>query len=103
MLIIFMTGMAMMGAQIENISVAFMLPYANCDLNMTTTEQGLVSSIAFLGIVLSSHFWGFLADTWGRKKVIHLCAICAFISAFSSAFTINAATLILFRFIVGIL
>lgn len=103
MLIIFMSGLVMMGAQIENISIAFVLPYANCDLNMTTTEQGLVSTVAFLGIVISSHFWGFMADTWGRKKVIQLCAICALISALSSAFTINAEILILLRFCVGIL
>lgn len=103
MLIIFLSGLVMMGAQIENISIAFVLPYANCDLNMTTVEQGLVSSIAFLGIVMSSHFWGFMADTWGRKKVIRLCAICALIGAFLSAFALNAMTLIVLRFFVGIL
>lgn len=92
-----------MGATIENISIAFVLPYANCDLNMTTTELGLVSSIAFLGIVVSSHFWGFLADTWGRKKVIRLAATCALISAFLSAFATNAPLLIVLRLIVGIL
>lgn len=46
-----------MGATVENISISFVLPNANCDLKLTTTEQGLVSSIAFLGIVVSSHFW----------------------------------------------
>lgn len=59
-LIVFLSGSVIMGATIENISIAFVLPYANCDLNMTTTELGLVSSIAFFGIVISSHFWGFV-------------------------------------------
>lgn len=103
MLIIFLSGLVMMGAQIENISIAFVLPYANCDLNMTLAEQGLVSSIAFLGIVISSHFWGFMCDTWGRQKVIRLCSACALLGALSSAFAINATTLILLRLCVGIL
>lgn len=102
-LIIIMSGLVMMGATIENISMACVLPYADCDLNMTSIEFGLVSSIAFLGIVVSSHFWGFLADTWGRKKVIKLCAKCALICAILSAFSVNAASLILLRFFVGIL
>lgn len=43
--IVIFSGIVLMGATIENISVSFVLPYANCDLHLTTTEQGLVSSI----------------------------------------------------------
>lgn len=92
-----------MGATIENISITFVLPYAKCDLLMTLTEQGLISSVAFLGIVISSHTWGILADTWGRKKTIRLAAVCALISALLSAFAMNATIMILLRFLVGIL
>lgn len=102
-LIIVSSGLVLMGSTIENISIAFVLPYAKCDLEMTTTEQGLISSVAFLGIVISSHFWGFLADTWGRKKTIRLAAICSLISALLSAFAVNATLMILLRFFVGIL
>ena len=102
-IIIISSGLVLMGATIENISIAFVLPYAKCDLQMSTTEQGLISSIAFLGIVLSAHFWGFLADTWGRKKTIRLAAICALISALLSAFAMNATIMIILRFLVGIL
>lgn len=102
-LIVILSGLVIMGATIENISIAFILPFANCDLNMTTTELGVVSSIAFLGIVVSSHFWGFMADTWGRLKVIRLTATCALVSAVLSAFSPNASMLAFLRFCVGIL
>lgn len=92
-----------MGATIESISVAYITPYANCDLKMTTLELGLVTSIAFCGFVVSSHFWGFMADTWGRKKVIRLAATLALLFAVASAFTVSAVVLILLRFCVGIL
>lgn len=102
-LIVILSGIAIMGATIENLSLAFVLSYANCDLNMSTTELGLTSSIPFFGIIVSSHFWGFMADTWGRKNVMRLCSICSVISSILSAFATNAPLLILLRCFVGIL
>ncbi|XP_031628517.1 synaptic vesicle glycoprotein 2C-like isoform X1 [Contarinia nasturtii] len=101
-LIILLSGLVLMGATIENISIAFVLPYANCDLNMTTSETGLASSIAFLGFVVSSHLWGFICDTAGRKKVIKIASTFSLIFAILSAFSVNAISIIILRFFVGI-
>lgn len=92
-----------MGAVLENISVSFVLPYAKCDLKLTTSEQGLLNSVSFLGIVISSQFWGFMADTSGRRKVIRISLICSFICSFASAFATTTNYLLLFRFLVGLL
>lgn len=94
-----------MGATIENLSLAFILSFVNCDddMSMTTTQLGLASSIPFFGIVISSHFWGFLADTAGRKKVMRFCATCALVSSLLSAFSTDPTILILLRLLVGIL
>lgn len=92
-----------MGAIAENVSMSFVLPYAKCDLQLTTSEQGLLSTILYLGIVLSSHLWGFLADTWGRRKVIRLSAGGAFLfSALCSCMT-TVSLLVTCRFFVGFL
>lgn len=105
MLIVLVSGIVMIGATVENLSISFMAPYVNCDLNMTNTELSLATSIQYLGVIISSHFWGFMADTkfLGRRKVIRLSATYAFISATLSAFSMNASLLIFLRFIVGIL
>ncbi|XP_031628665.1 synaptic vesicle glycoprotein 2B-like [Contarinia nasturtii] len=100
--IILISGIVMLGAGVETVTIAFVLPFVNCDLNMTTTQKGLATSIQYLGIIISSHFWGVLCDTWGRAKVIKLAAMCAFISATLSAFSVNATVLIFLRFIIGI-
>ncbi|GBP21628.1 Synaptic vesicle glycoprotein 2B [Eumeta japonica] len=42
-----------------------------CDLNLTAQEKGILASIPFLGIIVVSYPWGYLADTRGRK----LCLI----------------------------
>lgn len=95
--------MSLLGSAVENTSVSYILPYAKCDLKLTTEEQGLLSAVSYLGIVFTSHFWGFLADTWGRQKVLRVAAIGAFIFSFSSAFAVNTVSMILLRFFAGAL
>lgn len=52
-----------MGVVVENVNIGFVLPYVRCEMDISTAEQGLLNSVGYIGIVLSSHFWGFLADT----------------------------------------
>lgn len=103
MLITVATGLSLMGAVLENVSVSLILPYAKCDLQLTTSEQGLLTSVSFLGIVISSHFWGFMADTCGRQKVMRISLILGFICSFLSAFSINTNMMLVLRFMVGLL
>lgn len=77
------------------------MPQIRCDLNLSTAEQGLLSSISYLGIVSSSHIWGFLADTWGRQKVLRLTTFGGFVTCFASAFAWNTWSLIFLRFVGG--
>lgn len=87
----------------ENVNVSLIISYVKCDLPMTTSEQGLLNSVSFIGIVVSSHFWGFLADTWGRRNVMRISLLGGFIFAFISAFSATVTFLICTRLIVGML
>lgn len=97
----FLTALSVLGSSIENTNISYILPYAKCDLEPTAGEQGLLSAISYLGIVFTSHCWGFLADTWGRQKVLRVAATGAFIFSFSSAFAINTISMIVLRFLAG--
>lgn len=103
MILIVLTGLGLMGSVIENVNVSYILPFAKCDLKLTTSEQGLLTSVSFLGIVCTSHFWGFLADTWGRQKVIRISTIGGFTFSLFSAFATSTHVLILLRFLAGAL
>lgn len=96
-------GSIMVGATIENIVGSFILPYANCELHMSTAEAGLFSSVPFMGIVCSSHLWGFLADTCGRLKVMRYASFLAFVCSFLSAFMTDTVLWMISRFFVGVL
>lgn len=98
-----LTSISVLGFGLENTNISYISPYAKCDLNLTVGEQGLLGSISSLGIAVTSHAWGFLADTWGRQKVIRTTSIGGFIFAFASAFATNTISIILLRFVVGAL
>ncbi|XP_060805650.1 uncharacterized protein LOC106137269 [Amyelois transitella] len=48
-------------------TTAFLLPSAECDLNMSLVQKGVLNAIPYLGMLFSSVLAGFLTDTFGRK------------------------------------
>ncbi|XP_026752054.2 synaptic vesicle glycoprotein 2B-like [Galleria mellonella] len=60
----------LISAIIEPVGYSYLLPAAKCDLNMSDSQRGIISSIPYLGVVLTSFPWGYLVDTRGRKKMI---------------------------------
>lgn len=90
-----------MGVAVENVSIGYVLSYAQCDLHFTTEQKGILTAISFLGIVSTSYAWGFLTDVWGRQKVLSSSAFGGFFFSFLSAFAPNFYTLVIFRFLAG--
>ncbi|KAH8273477.1 hypothetical protein KR018_002956 [Drosophila ironensis] len=94
-------GACFMGVMVEIMGVSLIMNQMKCDLQPTLDQQGILASAGFLGVVLSSHAMGFLADTWGRvttlKYALCLSAVCSIVSGFS----VNIWMLIVFRFLTG--
>lgn len=90
-----------MGVVVENVNIGFVMPYVRCDMSISTTEQGLLNSAGYVGIVITSHMWGFLADTTGRHNVLKYALAGSFICAALSAFSVNVAMLTVMRLLVG--
>lgn len=100
-MLIILSGICLMGAHVEMLNISFVLSYAKCDLKLTIAEQGILSSISILGTVLTSYFWGFLTDVWGRQRVVCCCALGAFLFSFPSGFASNFYAIIVLRFVGG--
>lgn len=96
-------GLCLMCVIIETMGMMFVIPAAQCDLNLDLAQKGLLSAISFLGVVVSSHLWGFLADTRGRKNVLLISMIASFITTFIASFIPQSWLFILMRFINGFL
>ena len=86
----------------EGLNIAFVLPLAKCDMNFSPTEEELIMTAGFIGVVLASHMWGFLVDTWGRQKVLKTSLGTAFFWSAISSFSINPTMFVVTRFIAGL-
>ena len=100
--ILLLFGLSVIAVQLEAVNMSFVLPAAKCDLNMTNYQQGLLGSVHFIGVVLSSHFWGFTLDMWGRKKVLRLCYLLVFSFVLLSTLSVSTTMLFITRLCVGL-
>ncbi|CAG9824308.1 unnamed protein product [Phaedon cochleariae] len=51
-------------------SMSYILPAAECDLNLSLEEKGMLTAVSLGGMVATGFIWGYVADTMGRKKLI---------------------------------
>lgn len=101
--LVILSGAVLSTVLLETLGISFILPIAECDLNLTTKDKGLLSAIAFVGIITSSHLWGFLADTKGRRKVIMPTLFISFVITIVSSFVKSFWVFTLLRFFSGLL
>lgn len=102
-LLVILSGAVLSTVLLETLGISFILPIAECDLQLTTKDKGLLSAIAFVGIITSSHLWGFLADTRGRRKVIMPTLFISFIITVVSSFVKSFWVFTVLRFFSGLL
>ena len=86
---------------IDSSSIAMILPSAECDLQMTFFQKGVLNAIIYIGMISSGFLWGYIADAKGRRAVfLYGCladSICNFLSGFSQNFWM----LVSFKFLSG--
>lgn len=100
-IVIFTSGIILISVVLETCGVSFIMPVSQCDLKFTTSEKGVLSAISFFGIICSSHLWGFLADTRGRRHIMLPTLLATFIFSCCSSLCQNFYILIAFRFLNG--
>lgn len=69
-------GLCWMADSMEMTILSVLGPALHCDWGITRYQQALTTTIVFLGMMLSSTFWGQLSDRYGRKPVIsNFCSL----------------------------
>ncbi|ALC48849.1 CG3168 [Drosophila busckii] len=94
-------GLVSTSEEMDVISMSFILPSAQCDLDLNTQTKGWLNSIIFIGMMVGAYFWGSIADSFGRKKVL---IVISFMNAFcivASSFSQTFGWFMLFRFLNG--
>lgn len=101
-LLILLSGAILGCVFLETVSINFILPVA-CDLKLNNHDKAVLSAIGFVGMIVSSHLWGFLADTKGRKTVMVPTLFIAFAITIVSSFATSFWFMVLMRFLNGFL
>ncbi|KAJ8724648.1 hypothetical protein PYW08_016122 [Mythimna loreyi] len=77
------------GMTFEIFSVSYLVPASACELNTSSTQQGLVACVPLIGIITTSHIWGYLADTRGRRKILIISMTISYLAGTAAAFSPN--------------
>ncbi|XP_030745982.1 synaptic vesicle glycoprotein 2B isoform X2 [Sitophilus oryzae] len=100
-LLLAICGLLSTSEEMDVIAISFILPSAQCDLNLNTQTKGWLNSIIFVGMIVGAYSVGSVADAIGRKKVLiassFMNALCIVASSFSQSYE----WFMLFRFLNG--
>ncbi|XP_034735126.1 synaptic vesicle glycoprotein 2B [Etheostoma cragini] len=69
-LLLVVCGWANASDAVEILCVSFLLPTARCDLQLSSSDMGLLTASIFLGMMVGGYMWGYLADQRGRRRVL---------------------------------
>lgn len=95
--------MVLFAVAMETCGISYVLPMSECDMNLSTSDEGILTAVPFAGIICSSHLWGFLADTKGRRRVLQPTLLAAFLISVASSFVQNFYLFTTLRFLNGFL
>lgn len=83
-------------------AMSYILPSAECDLQLTMFDKGLLNSMSFAGMIGTGFFWGWMADTFGRKKLIFCGYLITGLINLATCFSRTSWLLITFKFFDGV-
>ncbi|XP_050305752.1 synaptic vesicle 2-related protein [Anthonomus grandis grandis] len=95
------TGLCWMADSMEMTILSILSPALHCSWHITRYQQALTTTIVFLGMMLSSTFWGNLSDRYGRKHALSLCAVLLFYYGLLSSIAPSFMWMLLLRGLVG--
>nr|XP_023013423.1 synaptic vesicle glycoprotein 2B-like [Leptinotarsa decemlineata] len=80
----------------ESLTLSYVIPIAQCDLNLTLEDKGMLNAISFAGMITSGFVFGYLCDFFGRRKMIiigyTLNAFFTCLTSLSQTFTLVMVT-----------
>ncbi|XP_025410988.1 synaptic vesicle 2-related protein isoform X5 [Sipha flava] len=95
------TGLCWMADSMETTILSILSPTLHYEWQITLFQEALVTTIVFLGMMLSLPFWGSFSDKFGRKPALTLCSVLLFYFGILSSMSPNYTWLLILRGLVG--
>ncbi|EDV41573.1 uncharacterized protein Dana_GF17440, isoform A [Drosophila ananassae] len=84
-------------------ALSYVMPSAECDLNLTLVQKGMLNAVTYGGMILSAVPWGFMADTFGRRPVLISGGWLDGIFILCAALSQDTLQLMIFKFFDGLI
>jgi len=72
--------------------IAFLGPSLRCTYSLRASQEGVILTAMFLGIMAGSPLWGFVSDAFGRKLALRisslLCLLATVLTALAPAYAV---------------
>ncbi|XP_060189693.1 organic cation/carnitine transporter 7-like [Lycium barbarum] len=94
-------GLGYIAEAAETQILSFIGPALRSQWAVSPTQESLMTTIVFAGMLIGAIFWGSFSDTYGRRKGLLSVAIVITVSAALSAFSPNYNWLLAVRMMVG--
>ncbi|KAG2646302.1 organic cation/carnitine transporter 7-like isoform X2 [Panicum virgatum] len=95
-------GTGWVAEAMEVMLLSFVGPSVKEEWGVSGGAEGLITSVAFAGMLLGACVGGLVSDRYGRRAGFLFTAIVSGVPGFLCAFSPNYATLLALRFIVGL-
>lgn len=96
-----MAGVIWMADAMELTILSIVSPEVRCMWDLSSYQEAFITTIVFVGMGLSSSWWGGVCDKFGRKTGLLLCAAWTTYFGFISALSPNYTWLLILRFFTG--
>ncbi|KAL7045017.1 hypothetical protein ACKWTF_002133 [Chironomus riparius] len=100
--LLFASFLILLNVMNETMGISFIIPVAQCDMNLSESDKGLLSGIIFVAIIIPSYGWGIMAGSMGRRSIIFWSVIGSSIFTCLGAFVSDFTLFLLCRFFSGL-
>ncbi|XP_050218440.1 organic cation/carnitine transporter 7-like [Mercurialis annua] len=101
-LVLVYAGLGSFSEAMEMMILSFVGPAVNAQWALSSSQESLLTSAVFAGMLLGAYSWGLISDNYGRRKAILGSTILTCGAGLLSTFSPNYTSLMIFRCLVGI-
>ncbi|KAJ8393920.1 hypothetical protein AAFF_G00054530 [Aldrovandia affinis] len=96
-----LSGLFWMADAMEMMILSVLTPQLHCEWRLPAWKVAMITSVVFLGIIISSSIWGNICDKYGRKTGLTLSVLWTMLYGFLSAVAPGYGWFLFLRSLVG--